>query len=321
MTVIEGKEFSTSLNLKSAKNLYLIGSNLIIADKYDGKLLTRIELSSPDSVHRQLNVGNGPDEFMKVSGIFSLPSENEVCIFDNAKRMLFFYSLSDNLDISSKTRLKSVSLGNDHMFYSVMPFGDDYVASGNFDGNLLAWVDSSMTVRQVFGLFPGDKTDVNAGDFYLKNQILMISDVNFSYCMAAGIYNDWIAFFKKDTDGFVLQKEYFYTDSELLPINESKGDRHFHSIRETEKTRRAYRSSFASDKFFYALYWGIPSKTMSNEDQPCYIYRFTLDGRFKDGWIVPFLLQSFVVDEPESTLYGLTYSQLKEERLLKFNLL
>lgn len=304
MKKIAGEIFHPEVELLSPGPVFLLDDKVLVVDKYDGKIMTEISLDD-NSVARLLNVGNGPHEFIYISGIYDIRPTGEFCVFDRGKRTFSRYLSKKGFECSPDTYVGSADFSSSEILYSVIPFRGGYVASGCFGSGIFAELSSDMSSVSCFGQYPGDNTGAGTQEFCLKNQMTICTDPNHGYFAAAGVYNDWLAFYRHEGTGFVLEKEYFSMDADLNTVGFSDGKTTYYACEETPNTVRTYKSLYASGDYFYALYWGVKSSEMSAEGNVSRVLKFSLDGEYIGGYIIDGLLKSFAVTGDNTTLFAI----------------
>ncbi|MGM9785421.1 MAG: BF3164 family lipoprotein [Candidatus Cryptobacteroides sp.] len=319
MKPISGERLQTELPLLNPRSIHLAEDQLFIIDKYDGKHLTQISLNDL-KCQRVLNVGNGPNEYIRIETLCFNSTDRHVKIYDSVKRVISSYRYDNPLSLSEETLEGVADAGHlsNMGAYSLAMIGDSYVANGTFGDMMFALLDSEMNIIQIFGVYPGDNEGIGSPEFFLKNQTFICADEQTQSFVAAGVYNDWLAFYQNIDGQLCLVKEYFGYDSNLITAsNSSDGITHFKS-QENSDTMRGYRALYSSGEYIYALYWGIRSERMLDSDNNCYILKFTNDGKYKEGFVIKGLLRSFVVDEKNNSIYAISFSQTEDEVIIKY---
>lgn len=321
MKPIKGEIIPMEIPLLAPRSIYIIEDKLFVIDKYDGRHLTQISLNDY-SCQRMLNVGNGSNEYIRIENLHFDSDCRHIKIYDSVKRIISTYRydtaslMSDETIVDVADAMTLSNVGG----YSLAMYGDSYIANGTFNEAMFAFLDREMNVLQTFGTFPGDNDGIGKPDFFLKNQTFICADERNRSFVAAGVYNDWLAFYQNEGGSFNLVKEYFANDSNLTTASESSdGITHFAS-QENSDTMRGYRALYPTDKFIYALYWGIRTDEIADSANRCYIMKFTHDGQYQEGYVLQGLLRSFVVDEENRNLYAITFSQTEDEMLVKYEL-
>lgn len=307
MKIIKGEPCIPMDELLSPCSVFILDEKLLVTDKHDGKLVTEISLED-SSMLRKINIGNGPHEFINVSDIYDL--KDEFVIFDNNRRLFSRYSSKDGFNCCRDNYVGSISFALSETLYSIIPFQDNYIATGCFGDDIFAVIAPDMSVISRFGQYPEDDTGVGSQEFCLKNQMTLCADPQWRYFVAAGFYNDWLAFYKYENADFILEKEYFSADAELKITGYSDGKISYYSCVETPNTVRTYRGLYSTDDYFYALYWGVKSGDIAADGNSSMILRFSLEGKYIDGYMVDGLLKSFAVSRDNRTMYAISGDQL-----------
>ena len=314
--VLSGEVAFPQVDLWSPRSLAVCGDQLLVIDRHDRCHVTAISLTD-GSAKRVIGEGNGPLEFIRVAGLY--PKKETIQVTDDRKRKVGAYKYDSKELFGGTALLETNLLALNEAAYAFVPFRDKYIATGCFGSEQFALVNSDAGIELKFGRYPGDNKSVGTHEFVLKNQTIIRTDPCDSYFVAAGVYNDWLAFYKYDEGRFELLKEYFTSDSNLKTTGVSDDKVARYSTQETSETIRHYRALYATEKYMYALYWGIPSDAMRNADNKCYVYRFNYNGSLDCGYVIDNLLKSFAVTSGDEVMYAVAVSD-DEEVLMKYKL-
>ena len=284
----------------------ILDSLLIYTDKFEGKLITVLNLNT-GSYRRVLSVGRGPGETMMIRRIYR-DDDGRIFLFDVNTHKIISYSADESYQelLSPRTCLGETTFSFDEVPYEVIPFGDGYIANGNFDGRQFSLLDGNGRSTGYFGVYPGNNDDVGSGDaFFMKNQTLMAVKPDQSRFAAAGYSNDQLVFYKAEKSG-VPQKtrEYFTFDADVETMTHEYGVR----VINKPETISAYMCLYPTDKYLYASYKGRTIEEMMNPDieKVNYILKFDWDGKFIEGYVVG-NIDDFAVDETAGRLYAFVY--------------
>lgn len=284
----------------------ILDSLLIYTDKFEGKLITVLNLNT-GSYRRVLSVGRGPGEMMMIRRIYR-DDDGRIFLFDINTHKIISYSADKSYQelLSPNTRLGETAFSYDEVPYEVITFGDGYIANGNFDGRQFSLLDGDGRSTGYFGVYPGNNDDVGSGDaFFMKNQTLMAVKPDQSRFAAAGYSNDQLVFYKAEKSGIPQKaREYFSYDSNIEVMGNEHGTRAMH----TPETRSAYLCLYPTDKYLYASYNGrtIAEMTVPDASKDIYILKFDWDGKFIEGYVVG-NIDDFAVDETAGRLYAFVY--------------
>ena len=284
----------------------ILDSLLIYTDKFEGKLITVLNLNT-GSYRRVLSVGRGPGETMMIRRIYR-DDDGRIFLFDINTHKIISYSADKSYQelLSPNTRLGETAFSYDEVPYEVITFGDGYIANGNFDGRQFSLLDGDGRSTGYFGVYPGNNDDVGSGDaFFMKNQTLMAVKPDQSRFAAAGYSNDQLVFYKAEKSGIPQKaREYFSYDSNIEVMGNEHGTRAMH----TPETRSAYLCLYPTDKYLYASYNGrtIAEMTVPDASKDIYILKFDWDGKFIEGYVVG-NIDDFAVDETAGRLYAFVY--------------
>ena len=217
--------------LGNPSRMQMIDSVLVIEDRHDGQIVSVINPESGECL-RRINQGRGPGELMMVRRISYNSCDRSLSLLDNASLKI------------------TVSLASSSAPFEVIPFGDGYVANGNFEGRYqFSLLDSTLNSTGYFGIYPGDNSDAGSGDAVMTN------------------------------------------------------------VRNTPETVHTYQYLYATDRYLYASYKGIPeSGATGQEAATTWIMKFGWAGRFVAGYKVGNIFD-FAVDADDEVLYG--YSLIK----------
>ena len=249
---------------------------------------------------------------MRIGGISVCDNGERIVLNDDMNRKLVSYPGTSQL-LSANDIIGELNYGGNENIYSVVPFRTGYIASGCFGNNIFSWMNGEGSNGVLFGEYPGNTSIVGTHEFMMRNQLLMAVDQKDTYFVAAGVFCDWIAFYQYKNGAVLLNKEYFSYDSELDVLSFETGSNMSYAIQENSGTMRAYRYLYPAEKDFFALYWGIKSDDLNENNNGCYIIQFGYDGRLKSIFQVDEMLRSFAVDELSRTIYGVTFSSEVQE--------
>ena len=170
----------------------ILDSLLIYTDKFEGRLITVLNLNT-GSYRRVLSSGRGPGEMMMIRRISYDSKDKTIRLFDNnANRLTTFSATRSFSDLFSVSSIEDViDFSYDNVPFEMAPFGDGYIANGNFDGRQFSLLDGDGRSTGYFGVYPGNNDDAGSGDaFFMKNQTLMAVKPDQSRFAAAGYSND-----------------------------------------------------------------------------------------------------------------------------------
>ena len=313
---LTGEIICDSVPLGAPQSVTLIGRTLYVVDKHDGSLVTAIPVDHPANYSRTIRVGNGPGEYMRLSGISVREDGRRIVLNDDMKRVLVSYAPSDPM-FNPGSMVGELSYRGNENLYAVLPLGEGLLATGCFEENLFSCFDAEMKTVSRFGAWPGDRSGIGSQEFMMRNQSVLAMDPSETHFVAAGMFSDWIAFYDRKGDGFRLRKEYFFGDADMEVISHKAGGTTAYSVQENERTVRTYRAVYAGKQDAYALYWGVRSEALDEPGQASHIIRFSYDGAVKAIYRVDGLIRSFAVDEQSKVIYALTFSRTEAEHLMK----
>lgn len=299
------------------RDLYLVESNLVILDEYEGKQLTLVDLNNPSNVQRLGTKGQGPNDFLRISSLSYNPQNGILHVFDEYARRQSSYSVKERKVVFNDANLrKKTLLGN--TLYNVIPFGNSFVTNGNFDGKQFALLNEKAEIVEKFGIFPGNKDAINTGvAFYLLNQNRLVVNPQETHFAAAGFMNDHLVFYGKKGNSVEKLKEYFNYDTKATPSVRNQDGGKLYAFSENENTMRAYVDVFATETHLYALYFGLSNADLERErNSSCYILKFDWNGNFVGGYKSDVLLLSFAVDEANGKIYAATRPSADSESML-----
>lgn len=284
----------------------ILDSLLIYTDKFEGELITVINLNT-GSFRRALPVGRGPGEMMMIRRIYHNDA-GKIFLFDVTSHKISSYSATESFPqlLSANTCLGEMTFGFDEVPYEVIPFGNGYIANGNFEGHQFSLLDSNGRSTGHFGVYPGDNSDAGNGNaFFMKNQTLMAVKPDQSCFAAAGYSNDQLVFYRTDGSGIPQKtREYFTFDADVETITHEHGVRVIHK----PETVSAYMCLYPTDNYLYTSYKGRTMEEMMNPDieKVNYILKFDWDGEFIEGYVVG-NIDDFAVDEAAGRIYAFVY--------------
>ena len=317
---LSGTEIAIPLPIMSPKALYLLPGNLIILDKYDNELATWVPIGNPGSAARVFRMGNGPNEFLKVSDLFYDSGEAELKVVDGMSRKVYTIKCNQQLQFD-KGEVSSVKSYMDRVnVFTLTPFCDGYWANGSFETKMFTILDEDLHERTVFGDFPGNQEGLGTRAFFLKNQTVLAADPSGQYVCAAGVYTDWIVIYRIQGDRVTVSMESFRDDADLEIISHKTNRGESNAVIETDKTRRTYRTLYAGEHYLYALYWGVKATEIDKPDTPCYVVKYSYEGEQIDTYSYNKLLYSIAVDEAQRKMYAITYSPEEDAQLLEFKI-
>lgn len=319
MTSINGEEVCIDTDIMSPRSLYLFKDRLFLIDKYEDMNVTMISLDDYSS-SRVLPSGNGPHEFLRIASFHSTIDNTSLGVYDNRKQKYVTYKTEEEYKFSDETLIDEIKVTPIDGTYTLIPYKDGYIANGAFDNNMFTYMNMDFSVINSFGQYPGDNASQGTHEFFQKNQTVIHVNHNSCTFVAAGVYNDWLTFYKEVDNRFVLSKEYFTYDSDVTTSSTSIQGITQISNKENENTVRGYRALCSSSNYIYALYWGIKSVDIGSPNNKCYILKFTNNGDYINGYIVEDLLRYIAVDEEDEYLYAITFSQTENEVLMKYKL-
>jgi len=317
---LEGEPFAFDVELLSPVKLWIVADRLLVSDNHDGQFLTVIPLDTTISPSRMLNKGNGPHEFLKISGVYELPDRGEICIVDGMKKVCSYYLSGSDFNLNDSSFIASASYMDNAEVKSLIPFDGGYIANGCFEDKMFALLGSDFSRKITFGDYPGDCTGAGSIEFFMRNQTHICSDPLQHTFVCAGTYNDWLAFYLMENGRMILQKEYFKCDPEVESFQQKNGNVISSGVSLTERTKKMYDDIFSTDKYVYALYWGIKTDSTGKSNHPCNILKFTHSGDFIGGFRAPELVYDIAVTNDDSTVFALVKSPTGDYAIKKFNL-
>ena len=231
--------------LGNPSRMQMIDSVLVIEDRHDGQIVSVINPESGECL-RRINQGRGPGELMMVRRISYNSCDRSLSLLDNASLKISTYPADVPFSslLEAGTEIRTVSLASSSAPFEVIPFGDGYVANGNFEDRYqFSLLDSTLNSTGYFGIYPGDNSDAGSGDAVMTN------------------------------------------------------------VRNTPETVHTYQYLYATDRYLYASYKGIPeSGATGQEAATTWIMKCGWDGRFVAGYKVGNIFD-FAVDADDEVLY------------------
>ena len=294
-------------DLLSPQFLSVVGSRLLVSDKHEGKLITSISLDSLSVSERVANVGNGPHEFQKIAAISRFPNSNVLTINDDIRRTISRYSLDEGFCLTEHSFLGRESYLNKPDILSLSPLPDGYLSIGGFPDGLFGFFNKEFEQIQVFGPIPGENDLVSSKAFAMRNQGTLAVSPDGGYFCYAAIYSDMLSFYELKGGCFVPSKTYSSFSPDVDILTQSFNGMDYVAVTENGNSVRGYRDIYATDRHFYALYFGIPANKL-NEAKECYVLKFTKKGELVQGYRFNMLLKSIAVDSESGTLYALSFS-------------
>ena len=317
---LSGPEVLPPMPLMSPRSLYLFPGNILVLDKYDGELATRIPIDNPNLATRVFRIGNGPNEFLKLSNLYYDPASEELEVVDGGLRKCYRLKYNRQLNVDGGDVLSVNTFSDKVDLFTLVPFRGGYFSNGCFGAKMFTIFDKDLNELVVFGDYPGDQEGIGTRAFFLRNQTTLAVDPSGQYFCAAGVYTDWLVIYKVTGDHVTVNMELFTGDAALETISHTTKRGTSNSVVETGETRRTYRTLYAGNHYLYALYWGIKASEMEDADAPCYVVKFSYDGEQVETYRYNKLLYSIAVDEEQGKMYGITYSPLEDARMLAFSI-
>lgn len=319
MELLAGTELCVDAEIMSPRGIYIFDDNLLVLDKYDDKQITLVSLED-NKTERILMSGNGPHECGVIGSLYNYPEEKIIGIYDRMRRRYSRYSYANGWEFGDHTLAGRVDVAPAQGVYTLVPYVDGYIANGLFGNDMFCFMDNDFSVIGTFGRYPGDNASLGTSGFMHKNQTLLHVGRADRLFVAAGVYNDWLSFYREEDDGFVLLREYFSFDSDLDIASVSVQGSTYTSNQENDRTMLAYRALCSTPGNVYALYRGIRSKDKEEPGNKNYIFRFNTDGEYLEGYILDETLLSIAVDDKDEYLYAVASSSGGEARLMKYRL-
>lgn len=283
---------------------YVLDSLLFVADKYDGKHLTILNLNTGQE-KRAIDFGDGPEDLMQVRDISYNKQTGALTLWDSRLKKVSAYSVEGDTIYRRDAERISREDYNIARVYDVIPFSGGYISNGCFvNGEQFVWLNKGKE-PVFFGEYPGDKTGIEiGGTFFLKTQTIMAANPNQEYFAAAGVFDDQLVFYRQVGEGFQKTKEYFSIDSQVETRYNKQGNRESFSSSITPETIHAYQALYPTESYLYAAYWGISEKELDEQsERATYIMKFDWNGTFCEGYMIPRLISRFAVDENRECLY------------------
>lgn len=309
-TVLKGTPISENLFIGIPGDMAVAGDTLIFVDVHDGKMVTVLDIGTGKS-YRAINKGRGAGEFLKIRQIFYSPAKGETGLFDpTASRISWFRSSTSGALFSLEDLVRTDSLPQRYSGCDFVPVGTGYVSNGNFDEKYqFAYWRSVSSDPEYFGVYPGDNTEAESAGhaFFLKTQTVLASRPDRQFFAAAGTHDDQLVFYRY-TDGKMEKvKEYFCTDSKLIPESSQSGETFIFSTTIPDDALYMFSDLYATQDFLYAAYRGQTRQEVEDMSSGKYlknrILKFDWSGRFIAGYQVDFLTD-FVVDEDAGAIYA-----------------
>ena len=320
---LKGEDFLPDVFWGKPVGIWMVEDRLVVTDKYEGKLLTVVDLEANNHVSRVGNVGNAPNEFLNIRQLTYQPDSRSLGVYDGMARNYTFYKIDNDGDIVFDNRhlLHKVPFTDGRFIYDIIPLGDCFLTNGCFDGKQFALLDKSGSLLEFFGEYPGDQSGINDGmSFFLKNQTMLQPNLAQDRFVAAGTYNDWLVFYKQENGKLQKLKEYFSIDSNLSTTVSKEGSTTYYGSAVTEQTFRTYLYLTTTANYVYALYFGLEEGKMTDPHTPCYVLKFDWNGELKDGYIMDCLLLSIAVDEVNQAIYGVTFPGMENSKMVKYEM-
>lgn len=314
---ISGKQVLPELFIGQPLKMNIVDNKLLMIDKYEGKILTVVDLKNTNKIDRIAGIGEGPNEFLTIRDINYNPESNSLAFFDAMSRQISFYKINDHkIKINDNTFCRKVRF-DATTAYDIIPLGDNFIANGCFDGKQFALLDSKANMIAKFGIFPGDNQGVEDGyGFFMKNQNTICTSLDQTRFAAAGFFHDQLVFYKFENNKIMKQKEYFSMDAKIISEQTKDGKQSAYSSTETDETTRTYRQLYSTQKYLYALYLGIANKDFKKSGKICYILKFDWNGDLIEGFRINKLLKTIAVDETSNSIYAITSPEDEEDFVL-----
>lgn len=317
--------------IKSPIKLVLANNNLLIAQFRHDSLISVINLDDENNNYMTAPKGIGPHDFYDLQNLIVMPKDSIIAIHDRNYRKYSYYKINnDSVLLSDKTFIKNDFLKEKEMNTFPIPFDGDYVRYSINGRRMFTLNDKDLNILEAFGDYPGDYPGniiINKDhfpDFPLSESDLfklghinrIISNPQQNILVAAGVWNDWLIFYKKNLNKMVLIKEYYTHDTFTIVTEDPLGTGgKTIGPKFTEQTIASYQDLYATEQHLYALYYGFPELDKGNPDNTCYILQFDWDGNYQKAYHLQEVISHFAVDEERDCIYA-TYTAKGEDPVL-----
>ncbi|MBO4985751.1 MAG: hypothetical protein J6C87_08995 [Bacteroides sp.] len=277
----------------------LVGDWIFIYDPYDGYLYSLLNLKTKEE-RRILVKGNAPGEFLQPTFIFEDKEHKQIKFHERGRGLFYTYRYQDVFKENFRSPVVIDSLNNYGNYATIC--GTDYIENEVLEDLKLFSLknDAGKTIYR-FGDYPGESIeDIDDPiSVHMLAQARMIASPQGEVFVAAGRMSDWLAFYQMKNKQPTLIKEYFSID---VTAKLEKGANHTRLVK-TDDTMTAYMRLYPTSKYLYAMYSGAYK---GYRPPYRYIQVFDWNGNFIKGLRFSERLNSFVVDEEQGKLYGLS---------------
>ena len=335
---ILGEPVNSDIIIKSPTKLLIIGNYLLIAQFRQDSLIQVVDLRMKEEPYMIAPKGAGPHDFYDIKNLVFLSNDSLLGIYDvNFRKYAYYYVKGDKLVLDATTFDRSDYLNPKEFNCNPTPFGDYFVMSMCQDADVLALCDKELNVINYFGRYPGaypGENDINPAhfaDFSFSDSDLfklshyqhIITNPQQDRVAVAGMWSDWLAFFKQEADTMKQTASFFSYDSFTIvsddPFNSGSSGRVL-GPKHSTKTIASYQDLYATERHLYALYYGFPELDKDNPENTGYILQFDWDGNYQKAYHLKEVINRFAVDEERNCIYA-TYTPKGEDPvLLKYDL-
>ena len=337
-TELQAEEVFPDLIMKTPVKMLIIGDKLLIAQFRQDSLIQVVDLGMKEEPYMIAPKGAGPHDFYDIQNMLYLSEDSLLAIYDMNYRKYTYYNIKDShiylndMNFAESDYLRTKE-GNCHP----VPFGDYYILSMADEGKVLTLNDKELKVVEYFGDYPGSypgemdfdpkkTTSFTFSDselFKLSHYQQIISNPQQDRVVVAGLWSDWLAFFKKGGKAMEQTAAYYSYDTFTKvsddPFNTgSKGGAL--GPKHSKKTIASYQDLYATEDYFYALYYGFPELDKDNPAHTCYILQFSWDGDFLKAYHLQEVISHFAVDEEQNCIYATYTAKGEDPVLLKYDL-
>lgn len=275
--------------------LCFIDSFLFIIDRYEGKMVTIVDVENNNKVVRNLNEGRGPGEVSGPLRVSISIKKKEIQVFQIQSGIMNVYDLTTRASNNDFKLVRSISF-SDRPANAVLT-RECAIGIGPFSEGRYHLYDLNGVFKIGVGDYPFNGNRMNPMDRFILYQGYLQEQPDGDFFALGSSYSDNLEFYKLEKSGITLVNRYGIKDVMGTYDN---------SIQLNDNCLMGFKGSYGTEKYCYMLYSGKTLKENNNRRMwGTRIFVFNWNGELIQTYELNQEVISFCVDEIKGLIYGI----------------
>jgi hypothetical protein len=294
---IKGELLLVDCFVASPYSITCVDTLLIFYDRYEGKMITLLDLQNGRCAGRFVSEGNGPEEMIAPVDILSFPQKDELYTYQRNTACLNTLSMPD---MQMQTKI---------LFQERPPkihkMQDYYVGEGIYKNGRFGIYDKQGKLLRAEGAYPFRAEAMEPASAFILYQGQFCSNPQGNYFAIGCQFCSHLSFYEVKENETILLKEYASDNIKAKYAGQLAFD---------DDCIISYTGKYATDKYCYMLYSGKTySENNQRTDWGSYIIVFDWEGNYIETLETNQEIRTFCIDETNNIIYAVTIADFTGE--------